>query len=168
MIKQEEADAAESQFDTNEKAQAMWDAFKKDEPVLYSRMLNHARSITTELQKKQNIPAPTLALIHNGICAGYMLAFSIIKKRRDDIFDKVSKEDAFTMFLNGKAPRKFYNYSLENVPPDSDLFKAMQAHEKNSLAEIRSALLPILAEDIGDGQASRDLLMKVEDNLHGR
>lgn len=168
MIRNDEIEKAEKLFSTVEKAQEMWNAFKHDEPMLYSRMINHARSITTEVQKIIGVNHNALALIHNGVCAGYTLAFSILKKKRDDIFEKVSKDDQFALFLNGRAPKKFYSYSIEGLSPESDLFRAKQSYERYCLEGVRKALIPIIAEDIGKGHAPDDLLKKVEENLSAR
>jgi hypothetical protein len=168
MIRMEEIELAEGMFDTPEKAQEMWNAFHKDEPMLYSRMLNHARSVTADMQKIQGISPITMTTVYNAICAGYMLAFATIKRRRDDIFDRLSKEDQFTMFLAGKAPDRFYSYSVDGLAPDSDLLKAKEARERLSLESLRAALVPILAEDVGDGRAAFSTLRQVEENLHER
>jgi hypothetical protein len=167
MIRADEIDSIQEQFNIQGKAEEIWEAFRKDEPLLYSRMINHARNVVTDVQKGIQLPQDRILMIHNSVCAGYVLAFAILKQHRDYVFERAEVQDQFSAFLAGKLPDKFYTYDITGMDQESELVKAKTAWEKYCLQSIRRTILPILAEDVGDGHAPPEILRKVEGKISG-
>lgn len=161
MIRDKQVSRLNDRLGSTSKAQKCIDAFRKDEPVLYSMMKAHAGRAIEDLAHTGHEMSPDEVLsFHNHVCMPYVFMWMVYSENRDLLVEKISSFDMFQQFIQGLAPDKFYRYSTKGLDKDSTLYKAKQAKQTVDLQKVRHALLPLIAEDVGNGDADVKTLKK--------
>ncbi len=161
MIRDKQVDRINNKLASASKAKECIDAFRKDEPVLYSVMKTHAnRAIEDLSQTGHELSPDEIISFHNHVCMPYIFMWLTLSESKDLLVQKISSYDMFEQFIQGLAPDKFYRYSTKGLDPESTLYKAKQAKQTIDLERVRHALLPLIAEDVGNGDADVKTLKK--------
>lgn len=161
MIRNKQVTRLNDRLVSTAKAQKYIDAFRKDEPVIYSMMKAHANHAIEDLtQTGHELSPDEIVSFHNHVCMPYIFMWMAFSENRDLLVEKIASFDMFQQFIQGLAPDKFYRYSTKGLDKDSTLYKAKQAKQTIDLERVRHALLPLLAEDVGNGDADVKTLKK--------
>ena len=161
MIRDKQVGRINERLGSASKAQKYIDAFRKDEPVLYSVMKNHANKALEDLSQTGHEMSPEEVIaFHNHVCMPYVFMWMAFSENRDLLVEKISSFDQFQQFMDGLSPDKFYRYSTKGLDPESTLYKAKQAKQTIDLQKDRHDILPLLAEDVGNGEADVKTLKK--------
>ena len=164
MIRDKQVDHINDKLSAVDKTQAYLDAFRKDEPILYSLMKSHANRAVQDLARSGHHMQPEEILtFHDHVCLPYIFMWMLYSENRDLLVEKISSFDMFQQFIEGKGTDNQYLYSTKGLDPESTLYKAKQAKQTMDLELVRKALLPLVAEDVGSGAADRKTLKKAGD-----
>lgn len=168
MIRKEQVEEMNERFMTEKGMTESADAFKANEPYIYSWMTTHAKSLIASIAKKKTVDPALLTDVFENICRSYVFTYFLMSRNRELLFDKLMLGDQFQAFLDGKLDDKYYQYETNGLPESSDLVTAKNAHMRNALQTMRKRLIPLIAEDVGMGAAPQEVLEKVEGMACGK
>ena len=161
MIRSEAVEGLNKDLLTPESLVEHIERFKSDEPYVYSWMNAHAKTVVIMMDKKCKLTPQVMTDIYENICRSYMFMYFLTVGNRDMLVDRLVSTDHYQAFLNGTLDDKHYQFSIDNVPEESDLSVAKRNHQRVALENLRKALLPLIAEDVGMGRTTDTVLKKV-------
>lgn len=163
MIRMEKVETLNQRLLFDQAFQEYVEAFRRDEPYLYSWMKVHANNVVDMMIKtKKTIDPQLLTSVYENICRAYLFMHHVSRMDRDLLVEKVTAADHFQSFLDGELDERFYQYSTVDLAPESTLVLAKQAHHRRALQDLRKRLLPLLAEDVSRGQADDKTLRRID------
>ena len=168
MIRKEQVEEINQRFMTEKGLSESAETFRVNEPYIYSWMMTHAKALVASMAKKKTVDPVMMTEVYENMCRSYMFTYLLMTRNRDILVDKLIFKDQFQAFLDGKLDDRYYTYDTSGVSSDSDLVTAKNAYMRNALQTLRKRLLPLIAEDVGMGLASQNVLQKVEELQYGK
>lgn len=168
MINQTQVEELNQKLLTEKALAEHVEAFRMNEPFVFSWMSTHAKTILASMAKKKSVDNEVMTNVYENICRSYMFTYFLFSRNRDHLVEKMLADDQFGAFLAGKLDDKYYQYDTEGMPLNSELVMAKNAHRRIALQNLRKRLIPLIAEDVGMGRAPQTALRKVQEMASGK